>query len=337
MMVIDQHALHERILYEELRSRVAQGQVESQRLLVPEPVDLPRRRGGRGARTNRAARAARPGGRAVRRRHGAGAKHPGDAAARRARAAGPRPGRAPAHPAPAADPRRPAGRAAAHGRVQGGRQGRPAAFTAGDRRPCSSAGTWSPTRITARTAGRRRWSSPRPTWKSSSGGSERSMAAAQAEIAPFHAIRAALSYNRHEARATGRSRRSGRGDEWGVPVLGASADDDLRDDRAGPAFFAGRGMEAGGRGRRRAGRAADRLPAPRAGPEADPQGSAHAAGLHDPPRRRRRPLARQRGEAPAAPPRGDRRWASITSTSRWTSPPRSAGSARPSGSSATTT
>ena len=41
MMVIDQHALHERILYEELRSRVAAGQVESQRLLVPEPVDLP--------------------------------------------------------------------------------------------------------------------------------------------------------------------------------------------------------------------------------------------------------------------------------------------------------
>ena len=40
MMVIDQHALHERILYEELRSRVARGQVESQRLLVPEPVNL---------------------------------------------------------------------------------------------------------------------------------------------------------------------------------------------------------------------------------------------------------------------------------------------------------
>jgi DNA mismatch repair protein MutL len=40
MMVIDQHALHERILYEELRTRVAEGRVESQRLLVPEPVDL---------------------------------------------------------------------------------------------------------------------------------------------------------------------------------------------------------------------------------------------------------------------------------------------------------
>ncbi|MBL9162843.1 MAG: DNA mismatch repair endonuclease MutL [Planctomycetaceae bacterium] len=38
--VIDQHALHERILYEALRERVLAGAVESQRLLVPEPVDL---------------------------------------------------------------------------------------------------------------------------------------------------------------------------------------------------------------------------------------------------------------------------------------------------------
>src|SRR5512135_190051 len=40
MMVIDQHALHERILYEELRARVKKGRIESQRLLVPEPVHL---------------------------------------------------------------------------------------------------------------------------------------------------------------------------------------------------------------------------------------------------------------------------------------------------------
>ena len=40
MMVIDQHALHERILFEELRKRVEGGGVESQRLLVPEPVHL---------------------------------------------------------------------------------------------------------------------------------------------------------------------------------------------------------------------------------------------------------------------------------------------------------
>jgi DNA mismatch repair protein MutL len=40
MVVIDQHALHERILYEELRGRVDAGVVESQRLLVPAPIDL---------------------------------------------------------------------------------------------------------------------------------------------------------------------------------------------------------------------------------------------------------------------------------------------------------
>jgi DNA mismatch repair protein MutL len=40
MLVIDQHALHERILYEQLRSRVREGQLEVQRLLVPEPVEL---------------------------------------------------------------------------------------------------------------------------------------------------------------------------------------------------------------------------------------------------------------------------------------------------------
>ncbi|MDX1948338.1 MAG: DNA mismatch repair endonuclease MutL, partial [Pirellulaceae bacterium] len=41
MVVIDQHALHERILYEQLREKVLGGQLETQRLLVPEPVPLP--------------------------------------------------------------------------------------------------------------------------------------------------------------------------------------------------------------------------------------------------------------------------------------------------------
>jgi DNA mismatch repair protein MutL len=40
MVVIDQHALHERILYEQIREKVLAGVMESQRLLVPEPVDL---------------------------------------------------------------------------------------------------------------------------------------------------------------------------------------------------------------------------------------------------------------------------------------------------------
>jgi DNA mismatch repair protein MutL len=41
MLVIDQHALHERILFEQLRQRVAAGDLERQRLLIPEPIDLP--------------------------------------------------------------------------------------------------------------------------------------------------------------------------------------------------------------------------------------------------------------------------------------------------------
>ena len=38
--IIDQHALHERILFEQLQARIAAGAMETQNLLVPEPVDL---------------------------------------------------------------------------------------------------------------------------------------------------------------------------------------------------------------------------------------------------------------------------------------------------------
>jgi DNA mismatch repair protein MutL len=40
MLVIDQHALHERILFEQLKARLRAGSLEKQRLLIPEPVDL---------------------------------------------------------------------------------------------------------------------------------------------------------------------------------------------------------------------------------------------------------------------------------------------------------
>jgi DNA mismatch repair protein MutL len=40
LLVVDQHALHERILYEEFKARLERGGVEAQRLLVPEPVEL---------------------------------------------------------------------------------------------------------------------------------------------------------------------------------------------------------------------------------------------------------------------------------------------------------
>jgi DNA mismatch repair protein MutL len=40
LTVIDQHALHERVVYEQLRQRVLSGAVESQRMLAPEPIEL---------------------------------------------------------------------------------------------------------------------------------------------------------------------------------------------------------------------------------------------------------------------------------------------------------
>ena len=40
MLVIDQHALHERILFEQLKQRLQAGPLETQRLLLPEPVEL---------------------------------------------------------------------------------------------------------------------------------------------------------------------------------------------------------------------------------------------------------------------------------------------------------
>ncbi len=40
MLLIDQHALHERILFEQLKRRIRQGTLEVQRLLIPESVDL---------------------------------------------------------------------------------------------------------------------------------------------------------------------------------------------------------------------------------------------------------------------------------------------------------
>ncbi len=47
MLVIDQHALHERILFEQFRNRIASGTLQSQALLIPEPIDLPGEAAGR--------------------------------------------------------------------------------------------------------------------------------------------------------------------------------------------------------------------------------------------------------------------------------------------------
>ena len=39
-MVVDQHAMHERILYERLKNRMKSMSVEVERLVIPEPIDL---------------------------------------------------------------------------------------------------------------------------------------------------------------------------------------------------------------------------------------------------------------------------------------------------------
>ncbi|MCK4752450.1 MAG: DNA mismatch repair endonuclease MutL [Planctomycetes bacterium] len=40
LIIIDQHALHERIMYEDLRKRISEGKLESQKLLIPESFQL---------------------------------------------------------------------------------------------------------------------------------------------------------------------------------------------------------------------------------------------------------------------------------------------------------
>jgi DNA mismatch repair protein MutL len=41
LVIVDQHALHERVMFEEIRARIGRGDLMSQRLLVPAVADVP--------------------------------------------------------------------------------------------------------------------------------------------------------------------------------------------------------------------------------------------------------------------------------------------------------
>src|SRR3989442_1520478 len=43
LVLLDQHAAHERVLFEQMLRRVEQGEAPSQRLLLPETIELPPR------------------------------------------------------------------------------------------------------------------------------------------------------------------------------------------------------------------------------------------------------------------------------------------------------
>lgn len=47
ILIVDQHALHERILFEQFQARIRDGHLERQRLLIPEPIELRPEQAGR--------------------------------------------------------------------------------------------------------------------------------------------------------------------------------------------------------------------------------------------------------------------------------------------------
>ena len=141
--IIDQHALHERILYEHLRARIAAGRRRDAEPAGARAGGLGSRGGSRGLGESRPVGPAGLADRAVRRRHGAGGRLPGDAGQHE-------PGRGAARPAGAAAgrraearPPRPAGRPACTRSPARRRSRRATASRRARSRPCSSSGTWS--------------------------------------------------------------------------------------------------------------------------------------------------------------------------------------------------
>ena len=83
LVIVDQHAAHERIVYERLKAGLAGQTVPRQILLIPEVVELPRDDVERLLSARRRARGGGPRGRAVRAGRGGGDRDAGDARAAR--------------------------------------------------------------------------------------------------------------------------------------------------------------------------------------------------------------------------------------------------------------
>ena len=171
MLVIDQHALHERILFDQLRRRLQRARLETQRLLIPEPVDLT------------AEQAARPlehrealaelglgvedfGGGTLLVTSCADAVEPAFAAGGPAGRGG-----SPGGEGPAADARSAVQRPAESDGLPRGGSGRRPPDAGADRRAGRAAQPWPTTFITARTAGRPRCCSAATTSTGNSGAS----------------------------------------------------------------------------------------------------------------------------------------------------------------------
>ena len=82
IVIVDQHAAHERLVYERMKAEMDAGGVARQALLLPEVVDLDPAEAERVIAKADELADAGPGGRAVRPRRGAGARDPGLCSAR---------------------------------------------------------------------------------------------------------------------------------------------------------------------------------------------------------------------------------------------------------------
>ncbi len=87
LVIVDQHAAHERLVYERMKEAMAATGVARQLLLIPEVVELEEPRGGAARGPRRRAGGARAGIGSLRHRRGAGAR--GAGAPRRTRRSGP--------------------------------------------------------------------------------------------------------------------------------------------------------------------------------------------------------------------------------------------------------